>query len=59
MMHSVLLTKVLIDVVDKGRVVTVPVVGGVVVVVVVDERPGSQILNAQKLGSVIGDDSGS
>ena len=39
------------------RVVTVPVVGGVVVVVVVLERPGSQISNTQKFLSVIGADS--
>lgn len=38
---------------------TVCVVGAVVVVVVVLERPGSQISNCQKAGSVIGDDSAS
>ena len=49
---------VLSSVVDGARVVTVPTVGGVVVVGVVDERPGSQILNAQNDGLVIGSDSG-
>ena len=39
------------------RVVTVTVVPGVVVVVVVLERPGSQMLNRQKVGSVRGSDS--
>ena len=34
------------------RVVTVPVVGGVEVVVVVLDIPGSQILKFQKLGSI-------
>ena len=40
-------TKVLILVVDVGFVVTVAVVKGVVVVVVVDETAGSQMLNTQ------------
>ena len=40
-------TKVLILVVDVGIVVTVAVVKGVVVVVVVDETAGSQMLNTQ------------
>jgi hypothetical protein len=40
-------------------VVTVCVVGGVVVVVVVLEAAGSQILNCQNVGSVIGVDSAS
>jgi len=44
--------------VPNGRVVTVPVVGGVVVVVVVLERPGSQILKLQNSERVIGADSG-
>lgn len=52
------LTLVLTEVVAGGRVVTVPTVGGVVVVGVVEERPGSQMLNAQKEGLVIGSDSG-
>ena len=43
-----LLTKVFTVVVDKGRVVIKCVVGAVVVVVVVDDSPGSQILNRQK-----------
>lgn len=51
-------TSVLTVVVDNGRVVTVPVVGGVVVVVVVLERPGSHILKFQNNESVIGADSG-
>lgn len=45
-------------VVDVGLVVAVAVVGGVVVVVVVDETAGFQILNTQKVGSVRGADSG-
>ena len=45
-------------VVKGGSVVAVTVVGGVVVVVVVLESFGSQILNLQKLGSVMGADSG-
>lgn len=45
-------------VVDIGRVVTVPVVGGVLVLAVVLDRPGSQMLNLQKFGSLIADDSG-
>ena len=44
--------------VPNGRVVTVPVVGGVVVVVVVLERSGFQMLKFQKLERVIGADSG-
>ena len=52
------LTRVLILVVDVGFVVTVAVVNGVVVVVVVDESAGFQILNTQNVGSVIGADSG-
>ena len=40
-------TCVLGVVVEGGRVVTVPAVGAVVVVVVVDDRDGSQILNRQ------------
>ena len=45
-------------VVDGGRVVTVPVVGGVVEVVPVDESAEFQILKNQNEGSVIGADSG-
>ena len=45
-------------VVDVGRVVAVAVVGGVVVVVVVDETAGFQMLNTQKVGSEFGSDSG-
>ena len=45
-------------VVDGARVVTVPVVGGVVLVVVVDESAGFQMLKNQNDGSVIGADSG-
>ena len=41
------------------RVVTVPVVGGVVVVDVVLDRLGFQISNCQNVGSVIGADSAS
>ena len=52
------LTRVLILVVDVGCVVTVAVENGVVVVVVVDESAGFQILNTQNVGSVIGADSG-
>ena len=37
---------------ELTRVVTVPVVGGVVVVVVVLDIPGSQMLKFQKLGSI-------
>ena len=48
----------MILVVDVGLVVTVPVVGGVVVVVVVDDIAGSQILNTQYVGSRMGADSG-
>lgn len=44
----------MILVVERSRVV----IELVVLVVVVDERPESQILNGQKLGSLIGDDSG-
>jgi hypothetical protein len=40
-------------------VVTVCVVGGVVVVVVVLEAAGSQILNCQNVGSMMGADSAS
>ena len=43
---------------EGARVVTVPTVGGTVLVDVVDERPGSQMLNAQNEGFVIGADSG-
>jgi len=39
-------------VVNKGRVVTECVDGGVVVVVVVDDNAGFQILNCQKLTSI-------
>ena len=46
-------------VVDVGFVVTVAVVNGVVVVVVVLETAGSQILNRQNDVSVIGADSAS
>lgn len=42
-----------------GRVVTVPVVGAIVVVVVVDEALGFHILNVQNVRLVIGEDSGS
>ena len=52
------ITNALGVVVAIGRVVTVPVVGGVVVVDVVLERPGSQMLNLQKYGLVIAGDSG-
>ena len=45
-------------VVDVGFVVTVTVVNGVVVVVVVDETAGFQILNTQNVGSYMGADSG-
>ena len=48
----------MILVVDVGFVVTVAVVNGVVVVVVVDETAGFQILNVQNVGSYIGADSG-
>ena len=48
----------LILVVDGCFVVTVAVVNGVVVVVVVDETAGSQMLNTQNVGSVMGADSG-
>ena len=54
-----LVTRGLIVVVDVGRVVTVTVVNGVVVVVVVDETAGFHILNVQNVGSVTGADSGS
>ena len=53
------LTRVLILVVDVGFVVTVAVVNGVVVVVVVLETAGSQMLKRQNVGSVIGADSAS
>ena len=46
-------------VVDVGFVVTVAVVKGVVVVVVVLETAGSQMLNRQNEGSVTGADSAS
>jgi hypothetical protein len=49
---SFLLTKVLIYAVDAARVVTECVVGAAIVVVVVDESPGSQILNRQNVGSI-------
>ena len=49
----------MILVVDVGFVVTVAVVKGVVVVVVVLETAGFQILNTQYVGSVIGADSAS
>ena len=49
---SFLLTKVLINAVDGARVVTVCVVGAAVLVVVVDDSPGSQILNVQNVGSI-------
>lgn len=52
------LTKGLVVVVDVGLVVTVPVVGKVVVVVVVDDTAGFQMLNTQYVGSVTGADSG-
>ena len=45
-------------VVDVCFVVTVTVEKGVVVVVVVDESAGFQMLNTQKVGSVMGADSG-
>lgn len=45
-------------VVDIALVVIVPVVGGVVEVVTVDESPGSHILKSQNDGSVMGADSG-
>lgn len=45
-------------VVDNGLVVTVPAVGAVVVVVVVDESCGFQISKTQKNGSTMGADSG-
>ena len=45
-------------VVEGGRVVTVPVVGGVVVVVLGDDNTGFQILKNQNEGSVMGADSG-
>ena len=51
-------TKVLILVVDVGTVVTVAVENGVVVVVVVDDRAGFQMLNTQNVGSLLGADSG-
>ena len=51
-------TKVLTVVVDGGLVVMVRVVGGLVVEPVVLERPEFQMLNRQKVGSVIGADSG-
>ena len=49
----------MILVVDVGFVVTVAVLNGVVVVVVVLETAGFQILNRQNVVSVIGDDSAS
>jgi hypothetical protein len=45
--------------VDILLVVTVCVEGGVVVVVVVLETAGFQILNCQNAGSIMGDDSAS
>lgn len=45
-------------VVNIGRVTTVPVVGGVVVELVVLERPGSHMLKFQNVVSVMGADSG-
>ena len=49
MTMPVVVNKVLILVVDVGFVVTVAVVNGVVVVVVVLETAGSQILNRQNV----------
>ena len=49
----------MILVVDVGTVVTVAVEKGVVVVVVVLETAGFQMLNTQYVGSVIGADSAS
>ena len=54
-----LFTLMLGVVVDTGRVVTVPTVGVTVVVDVVEDNDGFQISNRQKLGSLIGLDSGS
>ena len=55
---SIRLTFISGVVVETPRVVTVPTVAAVVVVDVVEERPGSQMLNDQNDGSVIGADSG-
>ena len=56
---TLLFTLTLGVVVDNGRVVTVPTVGVMVVVDVVDDNDGFQISNRQNPGSLIGLDSGS